>query len=327
LEAQRLYRNQAAYLPLLTEKLLKKSGYDEGRTKKMSYQQDKFEQFLSHVEQHSPQEDLNFSAIENFGTLKSSMPRRRHPSCDPPVIFIVGQGRKSCFVGEQKYDFKVGDVLVLFYPMAMDTEIVEASPDKPFLATGVAMDLGRMANVLMRMDRIDGVAAKPASVNPSNIFSMPLSNNLLDPFIRLFKLLDNPRDAIMLADSIMDEIYYRLLEDERGNELRFLLQQRGEIQRISKAVEYIHKNLDKAVSVEHLAELVHMGQTTFYENFRNVMHLSPLQYAKSVKLYEAQKLIKEGKNVSEAGYLVGYNSSAQFSREYKRHFGIVPSAT
>lgn len=185
--------------------------------------------------------------------------------------------------------------------MAMETEIVEASPDKPFLAAGVAMDLGRMANVLMRIDRIDGVVAKPISINPSNLFSIPMSDNLLDPFIRLFKLLSTPRDAMMLADSIIDEIYYRLLSDGRGSELRFLLQQRGEIQRISKAVEYIHQNLDKTISVEQLAQMVHMGKTAFYENFRNVMHLSPLQYAKSVKLHEAQKLIKEGKNVSGAG--------------------------
>jgi AraC-like DNA-binding protein len=47
----------------------------------------------------------------------------------------------------------------------------------------------------------------------------------------------------------------------------------------------------------------------------------------SVKLVKAQTLIKEGKNASEAGYLVGYNSPAQFSREYKRHFGFSPSAT
>jgi len=293
----------------------------------MRYQQNKIEQLVSLMERHSPQEELNFSIIERFGTLKSSMPQTRHPSCDPPVIFIVGQGSKTCFVGDKKYDFNVGDVLVLFYPMAMETEIVEASPDKPFLAAGVAIDLGRMAKILMRIDQIDGVVAKPASINPSSILSIPLSDNLLDPFIRLFKLLSNPRDAQILADPIIDEIYYRLLSDDRGSELRFLLQQRGEIQRISKAVDYIHQNLDKTISVERLAKMVHMGNTAFYENFKNVMHLSPLQYAKSVKLYEAQKLIKEGKNISDAGYLVGYNSAAQFSREYKRHFGFVPSAT
>ncbi len=293
----------------------------------MTYQQDKLEQFVHLMAQHSPQENLNYSIIENFGTLKASMPIKRHPTCDPPAIFVVGQGSKTCFVGGKQYDFKVGDVLVLFYPMAMETEIVDASLDKPFLAAGIALDLGRLASVLMRIDQIDGVVAKPESTTPSNILSITLSDNLLDPFIRLFRLLDNPRDARMLAESIIDEIYYRLLSGGRGGELRFLLQQRGEIQRISKAVEYIHQNLDRTISVEQLAEMVHMGKTTFYESFKLVMHLSPLQYAKSVKLFEAQKLIKEGKNVSTASHLVGYNSAAQFSREYKRHFGFAPSAT
>ncbi|MEM8856910.1 MAG: AraC family transcriptional regulator [Chloroflexota bacterium] len=293
----------------------------------MTFQQDKIKQFVSLIDQNSPQEELNFSIIENFGTLTSSNTKKRQPTCDPPVIFIVGQGSKSCFVGSKKYDFSVGDVLVSFYPLAMDTEILEASPEKPFLAAGVSMDLGRIAEILMRIDRIDGAVPKPDCVNPSNILSISLSDHLLDPFIRLFQLLSNPRDAKFFSDSIIDEIYYRLLSGERGNELRFLLQQRGEIQRISKAVDYIHQNLDKAISVEQLADMVHMGQTTFYENFKSIMHLTPLQYAKSVKLYEAQKLIKEGKNASEAGFLVGYKSPAQFSREYKRHFGFAPSAT
>ncbi len=46
-----------------------------------------------------------------------------------------------------------------------------------------------------------------------------------------------------------------------------------------------------------------------------------------MKLDKAQALTKEGKKVNKAGYLVGYNSPAQFSREYKRHFGFAPSAT
>jgi AraC-like DNA-binding protein len=55
--------------------------------------------------------------------------------------------------------------------------------------------------------------------------------------------------------------------------------------------------------------------------------MPPLQYAKAIKLDRAQALIREGKNAGEAGHLVGYNSPAQFSREYKRHFGYSPSAT
>ena len=293
----------------------------------MTYQQDKFERFVSLVEKHSPEDGPNITISGNFGTFKASNNQGRSPMLDQPAIWIVGQGRKICYVGNQRYDYCPGNVVVMFYPMSVEYEIEGVGPDAPFLVAGVAIDLGRMADVLLRIDQIDGAAAKPVSTDPSGIFSIPLNDNLLDPFIRLFESLSDPKAAAFLGESIVDEIYFRLLSDERGGELRYLLQQRGEIQRISRAVAYIHQNLDKPVSVEGLAEMVHMGQTSFYENFRNVMHVSPLQYAKSVKLHQAQSLIKEGKKANEAGYLVGYNSPAQFSREYKRHFGFAPSAT
>ena len=293
----------------------------------MAYQTHKLKKLVSLVEQHSPQEGVNLTSFQDFATFKASTTQVRSPVIDAPALFIVGQGRKNCYVGSRKYDYSAGNVLIMFYPMAVEIEVVEASPDKPFLAAGVRIDLGRLADVLLRIERVEGAAAKAHAPDPSGVFSTLLDDHLLDPMIRLLELLAHPTDAAILGDAIVDEIYYRILSGERGGDLRILLQQRGQIQRISKAVEYIHQNLDKPVSVGKLAEMVYMSRTSFYENFRDVMHLSPLQYAKSVKLHKAQTLIKEGKNASEAGYLVGYNSPAQFSREYKRHFGFAPSAT
>lgn len=293
----------------------------------MTYQRGHFEKLVGLIAQHAPEEGANYADLEGVGTYKASTTRGREPAVDLPAIWMIGQGRKVCYAGEQRYDYSAGNVVVNFYPMAVETAIVEASPEEPFLVAGVILDMARLADVLLRMDRVDGAAARPVSVDPSGIFATELNDALLDPFIRLFEALADPRDAAMLGDAIVEEIYYRLLCGERGGELRFLLQQRGEIKRISRAVEHIHANVDKPVSVEELAEMVHMSRTTFYENFRDVMHVSPLQYAKSVKLQRAQALLREGRNVSEAGYMVGYNSPAQFSREYKRHFGFSPSAT
>ena len=122
-------------------------------------------------------------------------------------------------------------------------------------------------------------------------------------------------------------LFHPVLIEEQGGALKYLLQQNGQIQQIAKAVEYVHQNLDKPVSVDYMAEIVNMSNSGFHKKFKEVMHLSPLQYVKSIKLNRAQAYILEGKSVSEAGYMVGYNSPAQFSREYKRHFGVVPSAT
>ena len=87
------------------------------------------------------------------------------------------------------------------------------------------------------------------------------------------------------------------------------------------------RSVDKVIRVDELARTINMSTSSFRKAFREVMHMPPLQYAKLIKLNRAQTLIREGKNASEAGYLVGYNSPAQFSREYKRYFGFVPSAT
>jgi len=71
----------------------------------------------------------------------------------------------------------------------------------------------------------------------------------------------------------------------------------------------------------------HMSSSRFHKKFKEVMHLSPLQYAKSIKLNRAKTYLMDGKSVTEASDLVGYNNLGQFSREYKRHFGHAPSVT
>ena len=85
--------------------------------------------------------------------------------------------------------------------------------------------------------------------------------------------------------------------------------------------------MDQSVSVESLADLVYMSRSAFFDKFKEVMHTSSLQYAKAIKLHRAQVLIQQDKKANEAAYLVGYNSPAQFSQEYKRHLRLAPSAT
>ena len=293
----------------------------------MAYQPEKLSSLIDRVKQHTPHEGINRTAIATLGTYRMNSAVVRTPEMETPAIVILLQGTKACYVSEKEYVYHGPQVLVGLYPAPIETEIVGASAANPFLAVGIEMDMSRLAELLLRIEHVEGGMPQPSSVDPSAKFSLELSDQLLDPFLRLFDVLEHPRDAAILSDAIIDEIYYRLLCGERGGELRILLQQKGKIKRISRAIEHIHAHLDQAVSVEDLAAVVHMSRTAFYTNFKDVMQLSPLQYAKSVKLLEAQRLIKSGKRVTETSHLVGYNNLAQFSREYKRQFGYAPSAT
>lgn len=53
--------------------------------------------------------------------------------------------------------------------------------------------------------------------------------------------------------------------------------------------------------------------------------LSPLQYQKRLRLYEAQQFLLRGDgDVNSAAYAVGYQSPQQFNRDYKSLFGTTP---
>ena len=53
--------------------------------------------------------------------------------------------------------------------------------------------------------------------------------------------------------------------------------------------------------------------------------MTPIQFAKQIRLQEARALLMtQPAHVAEIGYLVGYESPSQFSREFKRLFGVTP---
>jgi AraC-like DNA-binding protein len=295
--------------------------------KDMTPKEEKLARLNALISEYAPEEGPKFFLSNTVAVTRETRPHKKEPGVYPAAIVLMGQGGKSCYVGNQVLDYGAGDILVTMLPIPVETEVKEVCANEPLLAAVVGIDFARLSNVLLKIENADPNAFQPIPANPSSIFSTTAKDKLLDAFIRLLEALENTRDAEVLSDAIIDEIYYRILVDERNGELRYLLQQRGEIQRVSKAVEHIHNNLDQPVSVKGLADLVHMSRSAFFDKFKDVMHASPLQYAKSVKLHKAQVLIQEGKKANEAGYMVGYNSPAQFSREYKRHFGFAPSAT
>ena len=293
----------------------------------MDRQTNQSKKLVSLLEQHATEDGVLTTSVENLFIFRYSHPHNRVPQIYPPGIIIGAQGRKNIYLNEKRYKYGAGDYLTLFVPMAVECRLVEASMDKPLLAAGIAIDMERITKIIMKLDRFEQSQVKPSKNEVSGIIAAPISDQLLDATIRLLQTLNDSREAEILGEGIVDEIYFRILMEGHHQHLAHYLQHRGQIQQIAKAVEFVHQNLDQPVNVDALADLVNMSSSGFHKKFKDVMHLSPLQYAKSIKLSRAQSYIMDGKSVSEASFMVGYNNLAQFSREYKRHFGFLPSAT
>ncbi len=294
----------------------------------MTIQQAKMDEFIRLLTRYTPDEGVNRSILDNVGLWRRSQPMERTPILYEPAILMIGQGVKVCYIGDEVYKYHPGKYLIVFLPMPLEVTVPDISPDYPALMVGFRLNLSRLASVSLRLDAVEASPVRRSqNEEPSGIYTSTLDVGLLDAAIRILRTLSDPVEAAMLGEAILDEIYYRILRDDRNGALRTVLQRQAQVQQIARAVDYIHHSMDQTISVEALAEMVNMSATTFHRHFKEVMHLPPLQYAKSIKLHRAQALIREGKRANEAGYLVGYNSPAQFSREYKRQFGYAPSDT
>lgn len=275
-----------------------------------------------------PEDGTKRNLVPSVAIIRWSKTHSLRPQLYEPCIIFMVQGKKRAVLDGVSYDYNEGHFLTTLAPIPMACEITQASPEKPLLAVGMQLKRQRILNMMMKMEQVEPLPPMPDDLDPSGLFTATLHDNdtLLDALIRLVKTMSCPIEAAIVGEAIVDEIYFRILKHERSGSLPFLLQQRGQISQIARAVDYVHNNLSKAVSVSELARMVNMSHSSFHKRFKDVMHLSPLQYAKQMKLNRAKTHILDGMSVSEAGNLVGYNSSAQFSREYKRHFGVTPSS-
>lgn len=82
---------------------------------------------------------------------------------------------------------------------------------------------------------------------------------------------------------------------------------------MARAVDLIRENFDRPLRVEDVAREVAMSVSGFNSHFKAATAMSPLQFQKQLRLQEARRLM-----------LNEDFDAAQFSREYKRHFGNPP---
>ena len=130
--------------------------------------------------------------------------------------------------------------------------------------------------------------------------------------------------TIDLLTAISRELLYRLLTSEQGARLRQIISLGSQSKRTAKAIAWLKANFQKTLRAESLAEYPGMAISTFHRHFRAMTGVSPLQYQKQL-LHEARRLmLTNGLDAGTAAFHAGYESAAQFSREYSRVFGRPP---
>ena len=141
----------------------------------------------------------------------------------------------------------------------------------------------------------------------------------------MVRLLDSPGDRDILAPMIEREIVWRLINGPLGESVRQIGVADSSLTHVSRAVRWITEHYNKPFRVEDLARACGMSTSAFHRNFHAITALSPIQFQKQIRLQKSRLLLLTGADdVATVGYRVGYDSTSQFSREYRRQFGLPP---
>ena len=266
-------------------------------------------------------EGIHPAVLEGVQLMRASKPLARTPVLYEPGIVIVGQGRKRGYLGNQVFTYDAHNYLVLSVPLPFECE-TEASPGKPMLAISIKVDLGTLAELLLKMD--DGRHPE-MPVMPQGIYSTPLDDRLCQAAVRLLELLGDPAEARILGPQVIREITYRVLCGQQGGALRAAAALHSRFGQVNRALQRMHAEYARELSVPELADAAGMSASAFHQNFKAVTSTSPVQYLKTIRLHKARMLmVHEGLRAGVAAERVGYQSPSQFSREFKRLFGLSP---
>ncbi|WP_275976822.1 AraC family transcriptional regulator [Polyangium aurulentum] len=274
------------------------------------------------IKRFAVEDGVHATAIERLSLIRISQPNAPLHVLHEPALCIIAQGGKRVMLAEEVYHYDASRYLVASVDLPITGQVVEASPEVPYLCFRLDLDPGEIAALILEA----GPPVPPPQRATRGLFLSEATSSMLDAAARLVRLLDAPEDIPALAPLATREIAYRLLRSDEGWRLRQIATPDTQAQRIARAINWLKVHFAEPLRIEDLAREVHMSPSSLHHHFRAVTAMSPLQYQKRLRLQEARRLmLGDGMDASSASYRVGYESPSQFSREYSRMFGEPPA--
>jgi AraC-like DNA-binding protein len=245
-----------------------------------------------------------------------------------PRLIVVAQGRKVAKLGGRDLVYDEDHMLVATGETRFDGMVLEATPDRPYLAFCLELPPETIARTLLAI--ADGAPDRPASIvgaasrNGDAAFVSPLTEPVTGAAMRLLRSLGDPLERKVVAPLAQEELVFRLMRTEAAAAIRASV--RDGDAAIQVAFRYIQDNAARPLAVEDIARHVGMSASHFAHRFTAVARVSPMRFVKHVRLEKARALmLAEPVRVQEAAARVGYESASHFTRDFKIAYGAAPA--
>lgn len=279
------------------------------------------EQIKDFIERRLPEAGLVDTALKGVQLFRVTEAMPCVPAVYRPTVVAVLNGTKEAVLDGEHHIYGSDNYLLCPMTLPVEAGTPRACEEDPLLGVVITLEPRMMRELTMEIESAAGSSRQPRGGAPSALALASWDAGFTEALLRLLKLLENSVDLEVLGPGRLRELCYAVLMGEAGSAARRAF---GVGNEIARTIDYLSNHLKEQVTIDDMADNVGMSRAVFHRRFKEATTMAPIQFVKSMRLNNAAMKIAEGKTVSEAAWEVGYQSSSQFSREFKRIYGQSP---
>ena len=265
------------------------------------------------------------TALANVKLFRASGHEAACPLLYETGLGFVLQGYKLGSAAGTEFRTGGSRYLILSNHLAIRCETLATSAE-PVLGIHVGIDRLELQRLVHVLHDDPSWSRQERPLVERSVVSAELTDDVRGAVDTLVETLHDPYASRALGPACLSQLYFAVLRSEDGRVLESLARTDSRLARISATMRHMEQHLDERIRMDDLAAIANMSRSAFQRAFKEVAGESPLQYLKQLRLSTARNLIAfKGEPAYLAAHQVGYESASQFSREFKRYFGLPPS--
>lgn len=99
--------------------------------------------------------------------------------------------------------------------------------------------------------------------------------------------------------------------------------------RAKEIITYIESNYSKKVTLDEIAEYVHLSKSECCRCFKRALNLTPVEYLMKYRIYQSALILQNDEKMPasylELSNIVGFNNASYFNKVFREYMGCTPS--
>jgi AraC-like DNA-binding protein len=92
-----------------------------------------------------------------------------------------------------------------------------------------------------------------------------------------------------------------------------------------KVIKFVEDNYARKIKISEMAKISNYSEAAFCRYFKKMTRLNFTAFLNNYRIDMAKRLLREGANVTETAFSVGFDSVSYFNKTFKKSTGINPS--